>query len=226
MFLEQSTGCGEIKIVSSIRVESSMGEHKLILTNSEFEDELWFYRKDGRWRDASMRLCGIHRIVKCIFEYPDEPMQGHIDLMEGTVRMIATILDQSVETYKEAVRIRQEKNAAFRPRQFFPDDDINIKYIESEARNEEDAKRHGWLYLMRHTNGLTKIGKSVQPKVREKTLQAEDPRLEMILCVEGQGYREKALHRIFDELRVRGEWFRLEDRHVEWISFLFNGLAS
>ena len=226
MFLEQSTGCGEIKIVSSIRVESSMGEHKLILTNSEFEDELWFYRKGGRWRDAAMRLCGIHRIVKCIFEYPDEPTQGHIDLMEGTVRMVATILDQSVETYKEAVRIRQEKNAAFRPRQFFPDDDINIKYIESEARNEEDVKRHGSLYLMRHSNGLTKIGRSVQPKAREKTLQAEDPRLEMILCVEGQGYREKALHRIFDELRVRGEWFRLEDRHVEWINFLFNGLAS
>lgn len=82
------------------------------------------------------------------------------------------------------------------------------------------------LYLMRHTNGLTKIGKSVQPKAREKTLQAEDPRLEMILCVEGQGHREKTLHRIFDDLRVRGEWFRLEGRHVDWISLLFRGLES
>ena len=98
--------------------------------------------------------------------------------------------------------------------------------IRQLRHRQEDANCNLSLYLMRHSNGLTKIGRSVQPKAREKTLQAEDPRLEMILCVDGQGYREKTLHRIFDELRVRGEWFRLEDRHVEWIKFFLVGIAA
>ena len=98
--------------------------------------------------------------------------------------------------------------------------------VRQLRHRQADANCDLSLYLMRHSNGLTKIGRSVQPKAREKTLQAEDPRLEMILCVEGQGHREKTLHRIFDELRVRGEWFRLEDRHVEWIKFFLVGFAA
>jgi len=85
--------------------------------------------------------------------------------------------------------------------------------IYSYARNSK--RKH--VYLMRHTNGLIKIGHAANPRAREKTLQAEDPRLHLIGSFYADAKTEKRLHDIFAELRVRGEWFRLEDRHVDWI---------
>ena len=225
MFLQQSTDATGIKMVSSVRVESSLRYHKLIFSNDEFEDECWFYRKDGRWRDAQMRLCGIPRIVKCIFEYPDSPTQDHIDLMEDVVRVIAAILDQSIETYKADIERSRKDQESF-AREFFKDEEPNLDYLSKMAIAEASIRSSGYLYLMRHANGLTKIGRSVQPKAREKTLQAEDPRLEMIFCVDGVGYLEGRLHEIFADLRVRGEWFRLEESHVDWIKFLIGKSAQ
>lgn len=169
-----------------------------------------------------MCLCGIHRIVKCIFEYPDKPTREHIDLMEDVVRMIAAILDQSVDTYKADMERSRKDKVSF-AREFFTDKETNLGYLSKMAIAEAGIKSSSCLYLMRHTNGLTKIGRSVQPRAREKTLQAEDPRLEMIFCVDGLGHLENRLHEIFAELRVRGEWFRLEDSHVDWIKLLLGG---
>jgi hypothetical protein len=76
---------------------------------------------------------------------------------------------------------------------------------------------------MRHTNGLTKIGRAVNPEAREKTLQAEDPRLEMIFSSDGIGHYERKLHQVFADFRKRGEWFDLDEHHVEWIKFFFTG---
>lgn len=89
--------------------------------------------------------------------------------------------------------------------------------INIEARNRRKQYERTSVYLMRHTNGLVKIGHAVNPKTREKTLQAEDPRLHLIGSFPADAKTEKRLHEIFADLRVRGEWFRLEDRHVDWI---------
>jgi hypothetical protein len=132
---------------------------------------------------------------------------------------LASTLDKAACSFTEYIETKEQRAKQTRE-DFFGLRADEIKRSAAEPENKPS------LYLMRHTNGLTKIGKSVQPRAREKTLQAEDPRLEMILCVEGQGYREKTLHRIFDELRVRGEWFSLEERHVEWINFFFLGITS
>jgi len=100
------------------------------------------------------------------------------------------------------------------------------KIRELERRLEDFLTHRGrqysrqkcnYIYIMRHTNGLFKIGFSSRPEEREKTLQAEDPRLHMIGFFIGTPATEKRLHQIFADLRVRGEWFRLEDRHVDWI---------
>ena len=79
---------------------------------------------------------------------------------------------------------------------------------------------HGFIYLIKHQNGLTKIGYSKTPKLREKTLQAEDPRLKMVAVKSGSMRQEKKLHRVFSEKRIRGEWFNLSDREIELMRFV------
>lgn len=66
------------------------------------------------------------------------------------------------------------------------------------------------IYVMLDKNtGYYKIGRSVTPKKREKTLQSEKPTIEMIYNIEGQVKDEKILHRKFKDKRIRGEWFDL-----------------
>ena len=90
------------------------------------------------------------------------------------------------------------------------------------CRNEKRSwlsgkKTNIYMMLDEHT-GLVKIGRSVNPPNREKTLQGQIPLLRMIWSCEGTHDDETQLHGIFSESRVRGEWFNLskEDiKHVE-----------
>lgn len=71
-------------------------------------------------------------------------------------------------------------------------------------------------YLMKDNNtGLYKIGKSKNPKNREKTLQSEKPTLKMVKIWSKN--IEKHLHYIYKEQRVRGEWFELTPIQVKYI---------
>lgn len=74
------------------------------------------------------------------------------------------------------------------------------------------------LYLMKdgHT-GLHKIGRSVNPSTRERTLQAQVPLLEMVWSCEAMLTDESILHEIFANKRVRGEWFDLSLEDIEYI---------
>lgn len=75
--------------------------------------------------------------------------------------------------------------------------------------------KSGFVYLMRNQrNGFTKIGFSVQPRYREKTLQAEEPEIELLESWSGTRATEWLLHTKFAAKRVRGEWFRLDDYDV------------
>lgn len=79
-------------------------------------------------------------------------------------------------------------------------------------------KRPEYVYIMKHVCGLFKIGKATNPKVRERTLQAEDPRLELVAYALCGREVESKLHKIFADKRIRGEWFSLEQNHVDWIT--------
>ncbi|MEO9803445.1 MAG: GIY-YIG nuclease family protein [Reichenbachiella sp.] len=76
-------------------------------------------------------------------------------------------------------------------------------------------------YLMLdEVNGYVKIGKSKNPKIREKTLQSEKPSIVMKAIlnrdVEGE------LHKNYCDYRYRGEWFKLSKRQVEDIMVTYN----
>lgn len=86
------------------------------------------------------------------------------------------------------------------------------------ANNRPRPPADNYVYLMRdHSNGLTKIGRSNNPDVREKTLRSETPYIEMIGCFEADCSAEKTLHFKYASKRKRGEWFNLNDSDVQSI---------
>jgi hypothetical protein len=72
-----------------------------------------------------------------------------------------------------------------------------------------------FLYVMvDKRTGYHKIGRSKDPKYRERTLQADAPEIEMVFCFEGYVNQEKRLHEKYAEKRVRGEWFDLSENDL------------
>lgn len=76
-----------------------------------------------------------------------------------------------------------------------------------------------YIYLMiNRRNNLYKIGRSDNPKIREKTLQSEEPEIEMLHFFPGSSIKEASLHSRYADKRVRGEWFQLEPHEVLFIT--------
>lgn len=82
-------------------------------------------------------------------------------------------------------------------------------------------KGYTFIYLMHDPHsGLHKIGRSVTPEVRERTLVSQMPSIEIIFTsIECRIQKEKELHKLFAAKRVRGEWFKL---HLEDIDTIRN----
>jgi len=80
----------------------------------------------------------------------------------------------------------------------------------------EIARKTAFVYLMKNTrNGFIKIGFSKNPQFREKTLQSEEPEIELLASIEGTIDLEKELHARFSAYRIRVEWFRLSEFEIE-----------
>ena len=77
------------------------------------------------------------------------------------------------------------------------------------------------IYLaVNNRNGYYKIGQSINPEIREKTLQSEEPEVEFIISFPGDKTTEKLLHDKYQDKRLRGEWFALNSEDVEFIKSL------
>jgi hypothetical protein len=86
----------------------------------------------------------------------------------------------------------------------FITDIIDTPELDKPDKKSRDSKT----YIMKdNTTGLYKIGKSIKPKYREKTLQSEKPTIKMIKVFKSD--IESDLHKEFADVRVRGEWFKL-----------------
>ena len=72
-------------------------------------------------------------------------------------------------------------------------------------------------YLMKDFfRGVHKIGKSINPQVRERTLQSEVPTIELVHVIDED--IEKHLHEKFSAKRIRGEWFNLSNNDLNYIT--------
>jgi prophage antirepressor-like protein len=68
-------------------------------------------------------------------------------------------------------------------------------------------------YIMYDENSnLYKIGVSKNPKQRESTLSSQIPKIKIILFLDRN--IEKLLHKLFENKRVRGEWFKLDSDDI------------
>ena len=100
-----------------------------------------------------------------------------------------------------------------KPSYFFEDDETVIylpKFKIKEISNFDSGANHIYLMLNRR-NGYYKIGRSLNPIHREKTLQSEDPDIVLIKKWRVPVFYEKHLHKEYKNNRIRGEWFKLSD---------------
>jgi hypothetical protein len=96
--------------------------------------------------------------------------------------------------------------------------EINISYGALSKKEPKET----FVYVMIDKNtGLYKIGRSVKPEVREKTLQSEKPTIELMFSNKGLSSDEKNLHQHFSHQRIRGEWFNLNYMDLEYIKEYF-----
>lgn len=65
------------------------------------------------------------------------------------------------------------------------------------------------LYIMQNEFGLIKIGRSLNPEDRRKSLQSgENCALAIVAALEKQGHREEEVHLGLKRHKIEGEWFK------------------
>lgn len=79
------------------------------------------------------------------------------------------------------------------------------------------------IYFIQATDGTgpVKIGYSKEPSARIRDFQTVSAKpLQVIAIIPGNLMAEQRLHRRFAHLREHGEWFRVEDELLEFLTFL------
>ena len=104
--------------------------------------------------------------------------------------------------------------------------------IDSNMQDEEGIidkraikkpkKFKGYIYFIQgKCGGAIKIGYSVDPKKRLEVLQTGYPdTLQILLMIPGNEGNERIQHRLFEDARLKGEWFRPDDCLIEKIKEL------
>lgn len=92
---------------------------------------------------------------------------------------------------------------------------------KNTIENNLKSNKSCYVYLMRDdANGYYKIGISNTPQYRERTLQSEKPTISLIVAKEfpirsiAEAF-EFALHKTYENKRLRGEWFDLSPEDAE-----------
>lgn len=167
------------------------------------------------WRWLGGVYCGHHNVVKALVDFHgargdrgefSEVDRLHFESFSEKLCWLVSDFEKLMqsELAKQAQMLADRYTEAMRKLHF-----------PSRSYDREEPNR--FVYLFRHNNGLTKIGMSSDPFRREKTLQAEDPRLHMLAYRPGGLEVEGRLHKIMADKRIRGEWFDLSEKDIDWI---------
>lgn len=103
---------------------------------------------------------------------------------------------------------------------FWDNKKIYITLLDVKPFVKKNKRTNVYVMIDKNT-GFYKIGRSVNPKVREKTLQSEKPTIEMLFFYEANNKDEIKLHEIFKDKRIRGEWFDLNGSDLAFIKKYF-----
>lgn len=86
------------------------------------------------------------------------------------------------------------------------------KLFDNRADTTKPKKYKTYLMIDEKTR-FYKIGRSENPKYRERTLQSEKPSIRMLFAMNVDV--EKILHEKYSEKRIRGEWFCLSEDDIK-----------
>lgn len=90
------------------------------------------------------------------------------------------------------------------------------EYTEPYKEEEIHKPEQKCLYLMKNKRtGHYKIGISNNPKIREGTLQSQEPEVALVGSWEKQSDNERDWHNYFADYRLRGEWFELTKTQIK-----------
>lgn len=85
----------------------------------------------------------------------------------------------------------------------------------------KEGVRPGFIYVIGCAEGYYKIGRCRYINQRVKQLRIQLPfKIELVhmLFVSFPAYEERCIHEFFRERRVNGEWFRLDEKDLEYIA--------
>jgi hypothetical protein len=122
-----------------------------------------------------------------------------------------TVTGQELEQFKgqNAVMFSTAKRGLLKLT-FIDKKDFYRDFFNNNHTCEIDKTKQ-YVYLMVNTDtALIKIGKSKNPRYRERTLHSQEPVVHLIAVWCCDPKIEKELHAKFAAKRVRGEWFRLQ----------------
>jgi hypothetical protein len=137
-----------------------------------------------------MNIDEVKKIIKASQKYIKLWKQSEIENYNNALLDIRSKESNDTKKYRERVKIRKK---------------------------ELEEKRLIYLILNKR-NGLYKIGLSINPVIREKTLQSEEPEIEVINTYKGGFKIEREIHSTFKDKRVRGEWFKLNSDDLELLN--------
>jgi hypothetical protein len=139
---------------------------------------------------------------------PDYPtVEGRVYFHNMSPYTEALIFNPLKDTFKVSVNLLSEEVE-------------EVKKVKASTTEVESKETRVYVMIDKNT-GFYKIGRSKNPKARERTLQSEKPTIEMLFNYPGLNIDEKELHNIFIEKRVRGEWFDLNGTDIQMIKEYF-----
>jgi hypothetical protein len=100
-----------------------------------------------------------------------------------------------------------------------------FKTYNTSKKKIKKEPRYVYMMIDQNTN-YTKIGLSKDPKYRERTLQSQKPTIDLIFKAKGTWDDEKFLQDYFNEKRIRGEWFDLDESDMEYVKKYFQSAKS
>lgn len=189
-----------------MKEKDNNSEDDFELTEQEIENlKIYDAFDPAQTIDSIEEACDYSRIVKDTWEETDPSNEVLIEHLENKKKWIRYLLD------------------------WFDEENLNYRIARfqswKEACEDNWGRQRKKIYLMKsHLHEMIKIGYSVNPSARIRTLAAKEPALEIMHEFDGRTQDEKRLHQKYNNKRVKGEgeWFRLTDTDVEDIKEYFN----
>lgn len=104
------------------------------------------------------------------------------------------------------------------------DRERNSPPVHYDPKDMRPWRMPGWIYVIKSPDGLYKIGKTKRKP--DERLSEFIPKLpfdtEIVCLIQAENHSgfEAGLHQKFADKRVRGEWFRLDEKDIEYLKGL------